>query len=91
MDYNSQRKLLDWNWIEAYGDIGIVKNTNQKEKFLFDSGIRLNLLTDYFELFFPIYSSKGWEVSQPNYNEKIRFVITLNPDKFIQLFTRKWF
>ena len=80
-----------WNWIEAYGDIGLVKNQNQKEKFLFDSGIRLNLLTDYFELFFPIYSSNGWEISQPNYNEKIRFVITLNPDKFIQLFTRKWF
>jgi hypothetical protein len=80
-----------WNWIEAYGDIGFVKNTNLKEQFLFDSGIRLNLLTDYFELFFPIYSSKGWEISQPNYNEKIRFVVTLNPEKFIQLFTRKWF
>ncbi|WP_317126129.1 gluzincin family metallopeptidase [Flavobacterium nackdongense] len=80
-----------WNWIEAYGDIGFVKNSNQKEKFLFDTGIRFNLLTDYFELFFPIYSSKGWEISQPHYNEKIRFVITLNPDKFIQLFTRKWF
>lgn len=80
-----------WNWIEVYGDVGFIKNTHQKEKFLYDSGIRLNLLTDYFELFFPIYSNKGWEISQPNYNEKIRFVITLNPDKFIQLFTRKWF
>ncbi len=80
-----------WNWIEAYGDIGLVKSFNNKEQFRFDSGIRLNLLTDYFELFFPIYSSKGWEISQPNYNEKIRFVVTLNPDKFIQLFTRKWF
>jgi len=80
-----------WNWIEAYGDIGLVKNSQQKEKFCHDGGIRLNLLTDYFELFFPIYSNKGWEISQPNYNEKIRFVITLNPDKFIQLFTRKWF
>lgn len=80
-----------WNWIEAYGDVGFVKNNGQKEKFLFDTGIHLNLLPDYFELFFPIYSSKGWEISQPNYNEKIRFVITLNPDKFIQLFTRKWF
>jgi hypothetical protein len=80
-----------WNWIEAYGDIGFVKNLHQKEKFVFDSGIRLNLLTDYFELYFPVYSSNGWEISQPNYNEKIRFVITLNPDKFIQLFTRKWF
>jgi hypothetical protein len=80
-----------WNWIEAYGDIGLVKNSNQKEQFLFDSGIRFNLLTDYFELFFPIYSSKGWEITEPHYNEKVRFVITLNPDKFIQLFTRKWF
>jgi hypothetical protein len=80
-----------WNWIEVYGDLGLVKNKPQNAKFLYDSGIRLNLLTDYFELFFPIYSSNGWEISQPNYNEKIRFVITLNPDKFIQLFTRKWF
>jgi len=80
-----------WNWIEAYSDIGLVKSKNQKGKFLFDSGIRLNLLTDYFELFFPIYSSNGWEISRPHYNEKIRFVVTLNPDKFIQLFTRKWF
>lgn len=80
-----------WHWIEGYGDLGIVKNKNQKEQLLFDSGIRLNPLTDYFELYFPIYSSKGWEISQPNYNEKVRFVITLSPDKFIQLFTRKWF
>ncbi len=80
-----------WNWIEAYGDIGFIKNLHQKEKFRYDSGIRLNLLTDYFELFFPIYSNNGWEISQPKYNEKIRFVITLNPDRFIQLFTRKWF
>jgi hypothetical protein len=80
-----------WNWIEAYGDIGLVKNKSHNTKFLYDSGIRLNLLTDYFELYFPLYSSKGWEISQPNYNEKIRFVITLNPDKFILLFTRKWF
>jgi hypothetical protein len=80
-----------WNWIEVYGDVGFVKNSRQKENFLYDSGIRLNLLTDYFELFFPIYSNKGWEISQPNYNEKIRFVVTLNPGKFINLFTRKWF
>lgn len=80
-----------WNWIELYGDVGFVKNTQQKKNFVYDSGIRLNLLPDYFELYFPLYSNNGWEISQPNYNEKIRFVITLNPEKFIQLFTRKWF
>ncbi|NDP27792.1 MAG: M1 family metallopeptidase [Flavobacterium sp.] len=80
-----------WNWIEAYSDIGLVKNKNQSGKFVFDSGIRLNLLTDYFELYFPIYSTKGWEITQPNYHEKIRFVVTLDPNKLVPLFTRKWF
>jgi hypothetical protein len=80
-----------WNWVEVYSDFGLIKNSYQKEKFLYDSGIRLNLLTDYFEFFFPIYSNKGWEISQANYHEKIRFVVTLNPERFISLFTRKWF
>jgi len=80
-----------WNWIETYSDIGIVKNKKQGGKFVFDSGIRLNLLTNYFELYFPIYSTNGWEIKQPNYNEKIRFIVTLDPNKLVQLFTRKWF
>ena len=55
------------------------------------SGVRLNLLTDYFELYFPVRSSNGWEISQRNYNQKIRFVVTFDPSKLINLFTRKWF
>jgi hypothetical protein len=80
-----------WNWIEAYGDVGFVKNMQQKKNFVYDSGIRLNLLADYFELYFPLYSNKGWEIKQPHYGEKIRFVVTLDPNKLIPLFTRKWF
>lgn len=80
-----------WNWIEIYGDAGLVKNKYQDPKFVFDSGIRLNLVTDYFELYFPVYSSNGWEISQNKYNEKIRFVITFSPKILINLFNRKWF
>ena len=80
-----------WNWIEAYTDIGFVKNSQQKKDFVYDSGIRLNLLTDYFELYFPIYSNIGWEIAQPRYGEKIRFVVTLDPNRLMPLFTRKWF
>jgi len=80
-----------WRWIEVYGDIGMVKNRNQNEKFVYDAGVRLNLLTDYFELYLPMYSNNGWEVSQPQYAEKIRFVVTLSPRTLIGLFTRKWF
>ena len=80
-----------WNWIEAYGDVGLVKNTQQKKNFVYDGGIKMNLLADYFELYFPLYSNNGWEIAQPNYGEKIRFVVTLDPNRLIQLFTRKWF
>ncbi len=80
-----------WRWIELYGDLGYVKNQNVAGKFVYDSGIRLNLVTDYFELYFPVYSNNGWEISQPNYGEKIRFIITVSPKTLIGLFTRKWF
>ena len=80
-----------WNWIEAYGDVGLVKNKQQKANFVYDSGIRFNLLADYFELYFPLYSNKGWEIAKPHYGETIRFVVTIDPNKLIPLFTRKWF
>ena len=80
-----------WNWIEVYGDVGYLKNKYRADQFLFDSGIRLNLVTDYFEVYLPVYSSNGWEINQNNYNEKIRFVITLSPKIVMNLFNRKWF
>lgn len=80
-----------WNWIEIYSDFGLVKNKYTRPEFIYDSGIRLNLVTDYFELYFPVYSNLGWEISQNKYSEKIRFVITLSPKTLMNLFTRKWF
>jgi L-rhamnose mutarotase len=80
-----------WNWIEVYGDAGLLKNRGQSGRFVYDSGIRLNLVPDYFEMYLPIYSSTGWEIGQNNYNEKIRFIITLSPKILINLFNRKWF
>ncbi|MWB93167.1 aminopeptidase [Flavobacterium sp. GA093] len=80
-----------WDWVEVYGDVGLLKNKYQKEHFAYDSGIRLNLVPDYFELYFPVYSNNGWEISQNKYNEKIRFVITFSPKTLVNLFTRKWF
>lgn len=80
-----------WNWVEVYGDLGFVKNEYTNPEFVYDNGIRLNLVTDYFELYFPVYSNNGWEIAQPNYNEKIRFIVTLDPKILVNLFTRKWF
>lgn len=80
-----------WKYVEAYGDIGLVKNRGDNPNFVYDSGIRLNLITDYFEIYFPVYSNLGWEVGQPNYEERIRILFTLDPGRLLGLFRRKWF
>lgn len=80
-----------YRWVEFYTDFGFIKNKGFKEKLVYDSGIRLNFVTDYFELYFPLYSNNGWESGQANYAEKIRFVVTLSPKTLLGLFNRKWF
>lgn len=78
-----------WNWIEIYGDAGLFSNQYRGTQFVWDSGIRLNLVPDYFELYFPVYSTNGFEIDN-NYIEKIRFTVTISPSTLINLFTRKW-
>lgn len=80
-----------WNWIYAYGDIGIVKNRGDNGELLYDSGIRVSLVQDYFELFFPVYSNLGWELNDDNYDQKIRFIVALDLNTLIRLFTRRWY
>ena len=80
-----------WKWIYAYGDVGIVKNRDEKAKVLFDSGVRVSLVQDYFELFFPVYSSLGFELGQPDYDQRIRFIVALDLNTLIKLFTRRWY
>lgn len=79
-----------WNWIELYSDVGFLKNKNDNGRFAYDSGVRFNLVPDYFELFFPVHSSNGWEFDK-NYGQKIRFVVTLSPQILTNLVTRRWF
>lgn len=80
-----------WRYIQAYGDIGFIKNKYSDAKFVYDSGIRLNLVEDYFELYFPVYSNLGWEIAQPDYAQRIRFIISVDPQVLLGLFRRKWY
>ena len=80
-----------WQWIEAYGGIAFIKNSNKRMQFDYESGIRLNILTDYFELFLPVYSSIGNELNQENYLSKVRFRISFDPKTLSSLISRRWF
>lgn len=80
-----------WKYFYAYGDIGILKNKGANRELVYDSGIQVSLLDDFFEIYFPLYSSLGWEVGQANYDQKIRFQLELSFDTVIRLFSRKWY
>jgi hypothetical protein len=80
-----------WRWIYAYGDVGLVRNKGHRPQAVFDSGVRVSLVADYFEVYFPMYSNLGFEPNLPNYEEKIRFIITLSPETLFKLFTRRWY
>ncbi len=80
-----------WKWIYAYGDIGLVHNKMRGTNAVFDSGIRLSLVADYFELYFPVYSNLGFEPNLPDYDQRVRFIVTLSPKTLLGLFTRRWY
>lgn len=80
-----------WKYVFAYGDVGVVKNRHYSAKVLYDSGIRLSLVQNYFELYFPVYSNEGWEFADGNYDQKIRFIAALDLQTIIGIFTREWF
>ena len=79
-----------WKWFESYIDLGVLKNTNEKSRYFYGTGIRLNLVPDFFELYFPVSSNNGFELSQNNYSKKIRFIVSYNLESLGKLFSRRW-
>ena len=80
-----------WKWIFAYADVGLVKNTGFNAKPVFNTGIRASLVADYFEIYFPLYSNLGWEPGLDRYDQRIRFIVTLDIRTLLGLFTREWY
>ena len=80
-----------WRWLEVYNDAAILKNKGENLFFAYENGIRLNFINNIFEIYFPIYSNNGFEISQGNYQSKIRFVVTANPTSIYNYIRRGLF
>ncbi len=80
-----------WRWIEVYNDVGFMKSKNQNVFFAYENGIRFNFVHEILEVYFPVYSNNGWEISQSNYASRIRFVLTVSPRKIINFAKRGFF
>lgn len=79
-----------WKWLEGYLDLGILKNKKEESRYFYGTGLRLNLLPDFFELYFPISSTNGFEIGENGYDKKIRFIISYNLESIGNLFSRRW-
>ena len=88
---NRWEKLLPKEMSDKIKDLGMLKNIGSDAKVYFDSGVKLNLTPDYLELYFPIFSSNGFSLTQPRFATKIRFILYPGFKTLTSLFTRKWF
>lgn len=82
-----------WWRFSLYGDFGYFKNKYKSAQFRYDSGIRLKLIPDFLEFYFPVQSSLGFEpfLDNKNYFERIRFVFKPNFSKAISYLRRGWY
>ena len=79
-----------WKWIEGYLDLGMLKDDLGESRYFYGSGLRLNLLPDFFELYFPVSSSNGFELDDYRYYNNIRFIVSYNLESLGKLFSRRW-
>jgi hypothetical protein len=77
-----------WKWMELYSDVAFLKNKNNPIYFGYDNGVRFNFVHNILEVYFPLYSNNGWEISQKGYPQKIRFTLTADINSIYNFFRR---
>ncbi len=70
-----------WRFIELYADAGFLKNRNEDARFKYDTGVRLNFIHNFLEVYFPLQSSNGFEPEFSDYASRIRFVLTIDIER----------
>ena len=67
-----------WKWFNLYADAGVYKNKNQSAKFIWDSGVKVKVIPDFLEVYFPVASTLGFEPGFKDYGYRIRYTLVLN-------------
>ena len=80
-----------WRWFNVYADAGVYKNRLQDPQFIWDSGVKVKVIPDFLEIYFPVQSSLGFEPSFKDYGSRIRFTLVLNFSAITGYFRRGWF
>ncbi len=70
-----------WRFVELYADAGFLKSRQEDARFKYDTGIRLNFIHNFLEVYFPLQSSNGFEPEFSDYSSRIRFVLTIDIER----------
>ncbi|PWN70137.1 aminopeptidase [Chryseobacterium phosphatilyticum] len=80
-----------WKIFHVYADAGMYKNKDLPAKFIWDSGIKVRIIPDFLEIYFPIQSSLGFEPAFKDYAKRIRYTLVLNLSSIINAARRGWY
>ncbi|MFP3593337.1 aminopeptidase [Chryseobacterium sp. SIMBA_038] len=80
-----------WKIFHVYADAGVYKNKDQPTKFIWDTGVKVRVIPDFLEVYFPIQSSLGFEPSFKDYAKRIRYTLVLNLGSIINAARRGWY
>lgn len=77
--------------LNLFADIGWAANRGQVSVFHYDAGLRLYLVPDYFEFYFPVVSDMGWIPLDRHYWEHIRIMFVFDLPNLFKMFSRSWY
>lgn len=80
-----------WKIFHVYADAGVYKNKNLPAQFIWDSGIKVRIIPDFLEVYFPVQSSLGFEPGFKDYGKRIRYTLILNLGSIINAARRGWY
>ncbi len=80
-----------WKIFHVYADAGLYDNKNQPTKFIWDSGVKVRVIPDFLEIYFPVQSSLGFEPGFKDYAKRIRYTLILNLSSIINAARRGWY
>jgi hypothetical protein len=80
-----------WKLLDLYADAGVYSNNGRSARFIFDTGVKLRIIPDFLELYFPVQSTLGFEPAEDDYLSHIRFTFNLNLGAVVNHFRRGWY
>lgn len=80
-----------WKPFNLYVDAGVYKNKGNPAQFIWDSGVKVKVIPDFLEIYFPVQSSLGFEPGLENYGKRIRYTLILNFSALTSHFRRGWY